>query len=90
MAPRTKSQQQRLMQLAELIEGRSEPLGVGVNHQCWAGVARDVAREHGSKIPTYYGLTGDEIKSSVIRNNLCQPRERNDRMVCETRRLATA
>ncbi len=90
MSIRTQLQKLRLIQLAERIEERPATLGVGVNHQCWGGVARDMAREHDSRITSYFGLTGIEIIDSMARNNRCYPDDRNARMACETRRLASA
>lgn len=89
MTVRTEEQQLRLMQLADRIEQRLMTLGIGVNHQCWGGIARDMAREHGSKITSHFGLTRKEIIDSMGRNNTCQPAKRNAQMAHETRRLAS-
>ena len=85
---RSLTQRWRLAQLARRIAGRPEPLGVGLHHECWGGVAAHVARARGMKVTDYYGLTFAEFKRAIKDNNASPIVLRNARMLLRTLRLA--
>ena len=79
---------ENLESLAELIEARAEPLGVGLKRQCWAGVAHQVASARGMRVSDYFGLSFAEMKTAIKENNDTGAAERNAVMVARTRQLA--
>jgi hypothetical protein len=81
---RTPQQRARLFELALTFEQRSKPLGVGVHRECWAGVARTIARLHNDKIKSYFGLNSKEIIEDIMLNNVTHPEERNQVMTKRT------
>lgn len=85
---RTSKQIVRLMDLAEIIEARNEPLGIGLKQQCWAGVAIELAKAEGCKVTDYFGLSFRDLKSRIKFNNLQAPEMRNAVMAAETRAFA--
>lgn len=85
---RTHQQKARLIRLAEVVETRGEPLGVGLKHQCWAGIAIEMANAEGFESTDYFGLSFRELKQLIKLNNLQYPESRNAVMATETRTLA--
>jgi hypothetical protein len=85
---RTHQQKARLIRLAEVVETRDEPLGVGLKHQCWAGIAIEMAKAEGFKSTDYFGLSFRELKQKIKLNNVQFPEFRNAVMATETRALA--
>jgi len=85
---RSPLQQQRLLRLAEEIEKRDRPLGIGLKHQCWAGVAIDMAKANGWGALPYFGLSFGELKQKIKLNNQQPPAARNATMASETRAMA--
>jgi hypothetical protein len=80
----------RLEFLAATIEGRSEPLGVGLKRQCWAGVAHSIAQSEGERLTDYFGISTREMKDAIKDNNLCAPERRNAVMRQATLEMAAA
>lgn len=78
----------RLEFLASTIENRSEPLGVGLKRECWAGVAYSIARAHGERVTDYYGISSREMKDAIKENNQSSPERRNGVMRTRTLELA--
>ncbi len=85
---RTHQQKARLIRVAEVIESRDEPLGVGLKHQCWAGIAIEMAKAEGFKSTDYFGLSFRKLKEAIKLNNLQHPETRNAVMAAETRTMA--
>jgi hypothetical protein len=78
----------RLESLASTIENRSEPLGVGLKRECWAGVAHSIAQAHGERVTDYFGISSREMKDAIKDNNQCAPERRNATMRRLTLELA--
>jgi hypothetical protein len=70
----------RLNFLAALIDERTEPLGVGLKNQCWAGVAHSIAQSEGARVTDYFGISTREMKDAIKMNNNCAPESRNATM----------
>lgn len=88
MSERNADEQRRLLELASLIAERKTPLGIGLDNECWAGVAISIARTHNVAVTNYYGLSLDEVQQKITLNNQTPPEIRNQVMLGETLNLA--
>jgi hypothetical protein len=85
---RNEMQKRNLHQLAQYINTRQQPLGVGLKNQCWAGLAIDVAKSQGYDALSYFGITFSELKEKIKLNNMQRPAERNRVMADISRKMA--
>jgi hypothetical protein len=79
----------RLKFLASTIEDRTEPLGVGLKRQCWAGVAHSIAQSEGDRVTDYFGISTREMKDAIKMNNQCASESRNAIMRQATLEMAS-
>ena len=78
----------RLKFLAATIDERTEPLGVGLKNQCWAGVAHSIAQSKGARVTDYFGISTREMKDAIKMNNQYAPENRNTMMRQATLEMA--
>ena len=78
------TQKFHLAQLSTRILLRSEPLGIGLHNQCWAGLAIEIAKQKNCLATDYYGLTSKQIKTAVKINNRTPAEMRNQKMFGKT------
>ena len=80
----------RMSSLAEQIEGRAAPLGVGLKNQCFAGLAAEIARDAGETVLAHFGGSSAEWKAAIRMNNATPVAQRNDMMARHARDLAAS
>lgn len=81
------NQIQNILDLANQIKERKEPLGIGLKRQCWAGLAIENANSNGSKTTDYLGISFSKMKEMIIRNNNEPEVSRNKIMYASTLQL---
>ncbi len=86
----TPQHRDRLLNLAQRIEARPEPLGIGLKHQCWAGLAHAAAAAHGARVTDYFGISFREMKDAIKENNQADASRRNEGMAARTRQFAAS
>lgn len=88
MTTKAELQRRHLNELAATIREREAPLGVGLRHHCWAGVAIDLARAEGVPATEYFGLAFAEMRRAIKLNNFTPAARRNEVMLAWTERMA--
>lgn len=79
----------RLAKLGVSVICRTKPLGIGLKNECWGGLAASNAMQNNSKTTTYFGITFQELKDAINKNNRTDPRKRNFIMGLESMKLAS-
>lgn len=85
---KTVQQKNNLIELANTIKQRKNPLGVGLHNQCWGGLAIEIAKSNNQTTSTYFGISIHEMKSSINANNILPADNRNEEMYKRTLQIA--
>lgn len=83
----TKNHKQNWANLANTIEKRKKPLGVGLRNQCFIGLAIEIANLNNSNFENYYGISIWESRDMIRANNNCLESIRNTTMANFARSL---